>query len=181
MNIGNFKLGSTFDKKFTTRTSAGTPVTFAGSPAVAVYKDNSTTESTIGLTLTIDFDGRVGFHNLRIIATDAFYTAGNYDIVVTSGTVDGVNVAGETVFSFSLEARHPSPNDNADGLLKRDWTAVTGEAARSCLNAFRFLRNRWNIAAGTLTVRKEDDTAVAWTGATTAASGGDPIDSIDPS
>lgn len=179
MNIGNFKLGSTFDKKFTTRKSDGTPITFGGSPALAIYKDNSTAESNVGVTLTVDFDGRTGLHNLRVVTTDAFYVAGNYDVVVTAGSVDGISVVGEVVFSFSLEARHPAPNDNADGLLKRDMSAVSGEAARSPLNAFRFSRNRVTIVGTSITVYKEDDVTVAYTGVVTSAPG-NPITGIDP-
>ena len=67
----------------------------------------------------------------------------------------------------------------ADALLTRDWASVTGEAARSALNALRFLRNKWSISGGTLTVTKEDDTAAAWTGVVTTAAG-DPASAIDP-
>ena len=70
-------------------------------------------------------------------------------------------------------------NNIADAVLKRDWTAVTGEAARSALNALRFLRNKWTNSGGTLTVRKEDDTASAWT-ATVTTTAGNPVSEIDP-
>lgn len=73
----------------------------------------------------------------------------------------------------------PTALQNADALLKRDWTAVTGEASRSVLNALRFLRNKWTIATGTLTVTKENDTTAAWTGTVTTAPN-DPVNSIDP-
>lgn len=78
-----------------------------------------------------------------------------------------------------VTAAVPTANANADALLKRDWTAVTGEAARSMLNAMRFARNRFAIAGGTLTVYKEDDSTPAWTGAVTQTAG-DPISQIDP-
>lgn len=74
----------------------------------------------------------------------------------------------------------PTAVENADALLKRDWTSVTGEAGRSVLNALRFLRNKWSIAAGTLTVTKEDDSTSAWTGAVSTTAG-DPASGIDPS
>jgi hypothetical protein len=70
-------------------------------------------------------------------------------------------------------------NNVADALLKRDFAAVTGEAARSLLNAARFLRNKWTITGATLTVRKEDDAATAWTAAV-AQTAGNPISEIDP-
>jgi len=74
----------------------------------------------------------------------------------------------------------PTAIQNADALLKRDWTLVTGEAARSVLNALRFLRNKWALAAGTLTVTKEDDAATAWTGAVTTDAAVDQITGVDP-
>lgn len=74
----------------------------------------------------------------------------------------------------------PTATENADALLKRDWTSVTGEAARSVLNALRFLRNKWSISGTTLTVTKEDDSTSAWTSTVTADSGADPITGSDP-
>lgn len=68
----------------------------------------------------------------------------------------------------------------ADALLKRDWNSVTGEAARSALNAFRFLRNKWSIAAATLTVTEEDDSTPAWTAAITDDATADPVTGVDP-
>jgi len=70
--------------------------------------------------------------------------------------------------------------DIADAILKRDWTAVTGEASRSVLNALRFLRNKWSISGGTLTVEKEDDSTDAWTAAVSTTAG-NPVSTIDPS
>jgi len=73
----------------------------------------------------------------------------------------------------------PTAVENADALLKRDFSSVTGEAARSLLNAMRFLRNKWTNSGGTLTVMKEDDSTTAWT-ATTTTTAGDPVSSVDP-
>jgi hypothetical protein len=48
------------------------------------------------------------------------------------------------------------------------------------LNALRFLRNKWTVVAGTLTVTKEDDTAAAWTGTVTTDAAAVPIVGSDP-
>ena len=74
----------------------------------------------------------------------------------------------------------PTATENADALLKRDWTSVTGEAARSVLNALRFIRNKWSVSGTALTVCKEDDATTAWTGIVTASPGADPISGNDP-
>lgn len=73
----------------------------------------------------------------------------------------------------------PTATENADALLKRDMSAVTGESARSPLNALRAIRNKVAISAGTMTVYEEDDTTAAWT-ASVATSAGNPISSVDP-
>lgn len=74
----------------------------------------------------------------------------------------------------------PTANQNADALLKRDMSGVTGEAARSPLNALRFLRNKWAVSGSTLTVFKEDDASTAWTGTVSTDAGADPVTGSDP-
>ena len=71
-------------------------------------------------------------------------------------------------------------NAIADALLTRDWTSVTGEAARSVLNALRLLRNKYSIAGTTLTVTEEDDTTAAWTSTLTTDATADPVTASDP-
>lgn len=73
---------------------------------------------------------------------------------ITNGKVDAV-AAGLPLDTTELNAI-------ADTLLKRDWTAVTGEASFSVLQALRMLRNSWSSASGVLTVKKEDGTTNAW-------------------
>lgn len=106
--LGDFATGGTIRGYFNTRKSTGQPITFSGSPALAVYKDDGTTESTAGITLTIDFDSRTGMHLFAIdtSADGSFYSAGSdFRVVVSSGTVDSINVAGSKVAEFSLANR----------------------------------------------------------------------------
>lgn len=106
MYLGDFELGSTMDFKFTTRRfTTGAPHGLAGSPALAAYPGNSTTEITAGVTLTVDFDGRTGLNHVRIVASSGNgYAAGTmYEVVITAGTVDSVSVVGEVVGRFSIE------------------------------------------------------------------------------
>lgn len=94
----------------------------------------------------------------------------------------GAGSAGYIIGTYLDEAISgiPTATENADALLKRDMSAVTGESARSPLNALRFLRNKWSISGTTLTVCKEDDSASAWTATVTATTGADPITGSDP-
>jgi len=83
--------------------------------------------------------------------------------------------------SDQLDVSLPSADQTllVDALLKRDMSAVTGEAARSPLNALRKLMNKWSIAGATLTVFKEDDSSSAFTQAITTTPGADPVTALD--
>jgi len=105
-HLGDFDTSTVVYGKFTTyRPSTGAPFTLAGTPALSVYKDNSTTQSTTGVTLTVDFDSVTGLHHFAIdtSADGTFYAAGSFfDIVVTTGTVDSVSAVGTVVASFTI-------------------------------------------------------------------------------
>ena len=113
--IGDFALGSTFDTKFCTVTTTGAPTTIGGTWAISIYVDNSLTQlgpATVatpaaGITITLDFDGITGMHNVRVVATSGNgYAAGsNYQIMVSTGTVGGTSIVGYVVAEFSIEAR----------------------------------------------------------------------------
>jgi hypothetical protein len=99
-------------------------------------------------------------------------TAGGY---IAIGSVDGdppeVTWLGEADVD-------PAPDLNAiaDAVLLRDWTALTGAVpSRSTLNALRFLRNKWLVFGGELSVYEEDDIDIAWTAELEASSSANPI------
>lgn len=125
--IGDFRVAAVHDHKFTSRSfSTGVPTTLAGTPACSVYKDNNTTQTTTGVTLTVDFDGVTGLNNVNVDTANAFYAAGsNFDVVITTGTVGGVSVVGEVVYSFSVEARSAIMPTTAGRTLD---VSATGEA-----------------------------------------------------
>ena len=105
-HLGDFDTSTIVYGKFSTyRPSTGATFTLAGTPALSVYKDNSVTQSTTGVTLTADFDSVTGLNHFAIdtSADGAFYAAGSFfDIVITTGTVDSVSVTGSVVGSFTL-------------------------------------------------------------------------------
>jgi hypothetical protein len=106
--LGDITEDSTIRGSFNTRQADGTPITLAGTPSLAVYKDAGTTESTAGVTLTVDFDSITGLHFFTIdTSADAFYATGSdYRVVIAAGTVDGTSVVGSEVGSFSIENRY---------------------------------------------------------------------------
>lgn len=105
-HLGDYDASTVIYGKFTTfRPSTGAAYTLGGTPALSVYKDNSTTQSTTGVTLTADFDSVTGLNHFAIdtSADGTFYAAGSFfDIVITTGTVDSVSVVGTVVASFTI-------------------------------------------------------------------------------
>jgi hypothetical protein len=133
--VGDFAPGKTVRLTFNTNKADGTPITLAGTPAVAVYKDSSTTESTTGVTLAVDFDARTGMHQVVIdtSADGTFYAAASdFRAVLTAGTVDSISVVGAVVGGFSLSNRsalRPTTADrtldvSAGGEAGLDWANV---------------------------------------------------------
>lgn len=104
---GDVRLGDTIDIKFTTRQISGAPTTLAGSPVISAYPANSVTQLTAGITLSVDFDSVTGLNNIRVVASggNGYLTATNYELVITTGTVNSVSVVGECVGGFSIENR----------------------------------------------------------------------------
>lgn len=71
----------------------------------------------------------------------------------------------------------------ADAILDRDMStgADSGSTTvRTPRQALRFLRNKWDIATGTLTVKKEDDSTTSWTAAMSTDAAAVPIIGSDP-
>jgi hypothetical protein len=126
--LGDFTAGKTVIVRFNTHKADGTPITLAGTPAISVYK-NSTTESTAGVTLTVDYDSRTGLHHVAIdTSTDGtFYAAGSdFDVVIGAGTVDSISVVGTVVGSFSLANRAALRPTVADRTLDVTSTGAAG-------------------------------------------------------
>jgi hypothetical protein len=97
-------------------------------------------------------------------------------------------VAGSTGEALTQGAIVAPPVDTvaiAETLLTLDWNTVSGEAERSTLNALRAMRNGVSIVdngdgTGTITVRREDDTAIAWTATCEFNGAGLPIAGVEP-
>ena len=68
---------------------------------------------------------------------------------------------------------------SADVLLGRNL-AGGSSGGRTVRDALRFLRNKWAVVTGTLTVYQEDDTTPAWTGAVSSDVAAIPIVGNDP-
>ena len=122
--------GATVIRKFTTRATTGVPTTLAGTPAVSIYKDGSTTQSTTGVTLTVDFDAVTGLNHVAIdtSADGTFYAnESKFYLVITAGTVGGTSVVGEVVGDFDLAAPF-GPTTGGVNVVQFLGTASAGAA-----------------------------------------------------
>lgn len=126
----DFTLADTRYFMFFTATAADVPTTLLGTPIVSAYEDDSVTQITAGITLGVDHDSVTGLNLLTIVATGANgYEAGKqYNLVVTTGTVDSVSWIGRVVATFSLTAEAASVDlaNGTDGLgaLKAETAAI---------------------------------------------------------
>jgi hypothetical protein len=110
--IGDFTPGVVVRFRFNMFSTSFIPTTPTVAPTFCVYK-NSTVESTSGITVTVDYDGRAGvvFVAIDTSADPTFYVAGeDYDVMFTAGTVDGNDMARVFVRMFSLENRSRKAN-----------------------------------------------------------------------
>ena len=153
-----------WDEAVSGHTTAGTFGEQCGADIDAILTDTGTTLPASIATAQADLDTITGTDGVTLATTQ-----GNYAPAKAGDEMDLVNAPNATAL-----------NAIADAFLKRDWTSVTGEAARSVLNAMRFLRNKWSISGTTLTVTKEDDSTSAWTGTVTSDASADPITGNDP-
>lgn len=114
----------------------------------------------------------------------------------TQASVDAVDnfVDTEIASIISELAKVPKSDSNvtlnatvlaaiADALLDRDMATGTDSGSptvRTMRQALRFIRNKWTVTGGTLSVKKEDDATESWAAAVTGTAGADPITAIDP-
>lgn len=118
MYLGNFAAGAVVDFMWTTNAADGSSITRATNGSILVYKGNSVTQSTSGITDTEDFDGLTGVHHCRITtASDAaFYASGNdFTVVLNAATIDGKAV-NAVLAHFSIQNRYPAVTDVQSGL-----------------------------------------------------------------
>lgn len=114
--------------------------------------------------------------------TSAKFAAGAIDAAaIATGAIDADALAADTITAAKVAS--DVGTEFADALLNRDMSTGTDSGSttvRTVRQALRFLRNKWAISAGTLTVYKEDDATSSWTAAVTGTAGADPVTDVDP-
>jgi hypothetical protein len=94
-----------------------------------------------------------------------------------AGAIDATAIAADAIGSSELAAT--AANEIADAIIARNVSGGSS-AGRLVKHALAALRNKQEIAGGTLTVYDVDDTTPLWDAAVTTAAG-NPLASIDPS
>jgi hypothetical protein len=99
---------------------------------------------------------------------------GTTGVVVGSIAANAITAAA-TAADFGAEV--------ADAVLNRDMSTGTDSGSttvRTLRQAARFLRNKWAVSGGTLTVYKEDDSTSSWTASVSTDAAADPVTGTDP-
>lgn len=115
---------------FTTSVN-GVPTSLAGSPAISVYKNN-TTSSTSGVTFTQDYNSVTGFNHVVVDTSQssAFYAPDNFfSVMISTGTLAGISMVGYVVGSFQLTTQQTNLNKTTNAIAR--GTVTTGASTTS--------------------------------------------------
>ncbi len=129
---------------------------------------NSAALATALATAQTDLDTITGSDGVTLATAQALYAP--------SKAGDAMDLITDALDALAVEAGGAA--EIVDKLLGRNL-AGGSDGGRTVTQAFRALRNRWAIVAGTLTVYREDDTTADWTSVITTTSG-DPISESNP-
>ncbi len=114
MYLGDYADDETVHFMWSSNAADGSSITRATNGTISVYKDDSTTQTTTGVTDTEDFDSLTGIHHCKIATTDAFYTtATDYIVVLSAATIDGKTV-NAVLAHFSIQNRYMRGTDSAN-------------------------------------------------------------------
>lgn len=106
-------------------------------------------------------------------------------VITTLDTMVATPAASDT-FVLIGSSHAYQPREIADGVLARkldstgNETSTTTANERTIRSALRYLRNKIDISASTMTITTEDDTTTAWTAALTTTAGLNPVTTVDP-
>lgn len=138
-----------------------------------------TTVGSIGKLLVDNINATISSRSSHS-AADVWASATRTITGTAAGAITAASHAAGAIDAASLAT--DAVNEIADGLLDRNLATGTDSGSatvRTVRQAFRALRNRVAIAAGTATIYKEDDTTASWTSTITTAAG-NPISESNP-
>ena len=137
-------------------------------------------EGLAGHTVSSTFGGRIlrsktGSVSDVEISNQNHISATVHDI--QAGVITASTIAAGAIDANAVAAS--AAQEIADTMLGRNIGGGSS-TGRTVTEALRFLRNKFSVVSGTLTVYQEDDTTVSWTGTVGTTAGADPITSNDP-
>jgi hypothetical protein len=147
--------------------------------------------TTSGRTLDVSTGGEAGVDLANVgsptttLALTGTTISTSQQVASVSGSVGSVASGGITATSIATGAidadalATDAVDEIADGILNRN-IAGGSSSGRLVKDAFRAIRNKSVVSAGTLTVYQEDDTTSAWTATVGSDPTAEPIISIDP-
>lgn len=100
--LGDFAKGETVYGFYATYDGSGASITRGTDGTLSVYKDNSDTQTTTGVTSGEDTDSLTGVHRYAIATTDAFYVNGGQYFVILSGAAIDTQTVNAPVGYFTL-------------------------------------------------------------------------------
>lgn len=125
--------------------------------------------------------GKIVGDNINATISSRLASASYTAPLDAAGTRSAVGLASANL-DTQLDAL-PTAIENADALLDRNMATGTDSGSptvRTPRQALRFLRNKWSVSAGTLTVTKEDDVTASFTATVTTDAAALPIIGNDP-
>ncbi len=118
-----------------------------------------------------------------LAAADDAVLAAVADVPTNAELATALAAADDAVLAAIAALNDPTVTEIADGLLDRDMSTGTdsgSDSVRTVRQALRVLRNKWSVAATTITYTKEDDTTTTFTAELGTSAGVDPVTSSDP-
>lgn len=136
---------------------------------VLVFYPTSTANAVLGVNAVSIASGAITATAIATDAIDADAIAASAVTEIQSGLATAAALADV-----------PTANENADALLDRN-VAGGSSGTRTVSEGISFLRNRWAISGGILTVYQEDGVTPLWGGSVSPDPNAQPIVGLSPS
>src|SRR3990167_2930818 len=90
---------------FTSIKACGVPVSLVSGAARTIKNGLASGLHATGVTLTAGAGSITGLNKVVVLTSAAMYVTGNYDIILSTGSVNGINVRGHLIGTFSIKSR----------------------------------------------------------------------------
>lgn len=122
-------------------------------------------------------DVAAAFSSLQSHGDSTWSTATGFSTLNAAGVRSALGMSSANLDTQLADL--PTAAENADALIGRNIEGGSS-SGRTVAQALAFIRNKWSISAGTLTVYGVDDSTSSWTASVTQTSA-NPVSAVDPS